>query len=337
MVNEIFPGIYVIPVPLPDNPLKLLNAYLIKGDSRHLLIDTGFNHPDCLQALTRAFQQLKVPVQQLDIFITHLHSDHCGLAGEFPPSETRTIWASKEDAEAINLLATESELWHQFMCSWRQHGCDEETITALQTNHPGKKYAPTQKTNFTLVKEGDTLQYGGYNLQVLDVPGHTPGHLALYIPEKKILFGGDLILQNITPNISYWETMDDALASYFNSLNKVSRLDIACTLPGHRAVIHDTQGRIAELKKHYVDRLEETCTILASGGAMTATDVASKMQWHIKYDTWKDIVPAQRWFAINEALSHLEHLVNTGRVSKQERDGVIYFIATPHYHHEQTR
>ena len=207
MINEVFPGIYTIPVPLPENPLKSLNAYLIKGCDRHLLIDTGFNHPDCLRALMQAFQQLDVPVEQLDIFITNLHSDRCGLVGEFPASETRAIWASKEDANTINFLATQPALWHEFMGSWRRHGCDEETILALYANHPGKKYPPAQKTNFTIAKEGDILQYGGYELHVLDVPRHTPDHLALCNPERKFLFGGDLILDKITPHIAHWETM----------------------------------------------------------------------------------------------------------------------------------
>ena len=46
-MKEIIPNIYSIPVPLPNNPLKELNAYLIKGPDRSLLIDTGFNLPEC--------------------------------------------------------------------------------------------------------------------------------------------------------------------------------------------------------------------------------------------------------------------------------------------------
>ncbi|MGL4667732.1 MAG: MBL fold metallo-hydrolase [Saezia sp.] len=329
MVNEVFPNIYTIEVPLPHNPLKALNAYVIKGEDRHLLIDTGFNDPQCFQALIRGLQQAKVPIEQLDIFITHLHADHCGLAASFPPSESRIVWASAEDSAIINDMVTKPELWDEFIFSLHQHGCDENTLSALTTHHPAKKYAPSEKINFTIAKEGDLLRYGSYEMQVLEVPGHTPGHLALYLPEVKILFGGDHILAKITPNIAYWPTMKDALASYLESLDKVYKLDIKCTLPSHRTFITDTHTRIAELKKHTEVRLQEICDILKSGHSMTATEVATKMHWHIKYDTWEDINPAQRWFAINEALSHLEHLVNIGKLSKEERDGKFYFKLLP--------
>ena len=41
-VEEVYPGIFRIPVGLPHNPLKELNSYFIPGRDRNLLIDTGF-------------------------------------------------------------------------------------------------------------------------------------------------------------------------------------------------------------------------------------------------------------------------------------------------------
>ena len=56
MPQQIIPNLYRIPVPLPGNPLKELNAYLIRGKDRCLLVDTGFRQDPCRQAL---FSQLK--------------------------------------------------------------------------------------------------------------------------------------------------------------------------------------------------------------------------------------------------------------------------------------
>ena len=50
-VVEILPGIFRLPIPLPRNPPRELNAYLIRGRDRSLLIDTGFRLPECRQAL----------------------------------------------------------------------------------------------------------------------------------------------------------------------------------------------------------------------------------------------------------------------------------------------
>ena len=43
MIECILPNIYRIEIPLPKNPLKALNSYLIKDPRRNLLVDTGFN------------------------------------------------------------------------------------------------------------------------------------------------------------------------------------------------------------------------------------------------------------------------------------------------------
>lgn len=66
-------------MPLPGNPLKNLNAYLIQGP-RNLLVDTGFRQEECRTALTAGLAELGVDMASTDIFLTHLHSDHAGLA-----------------------------------------------------------------------------------------------------------------------------------------------------------------------------------------------------------------------------------------------------------------
>jgi glyoxylase-like metal-dependent hydrolase (beta-lactamase superfamily II) len=82
LYEKILPDIYRIEVPLPKSPLKALNSYLVKGDGRYLLIDTGLNRKECKQALFSGLDELHVDLTKTDIFITHLHSDHMGLAGD---------------------------------------------------------------------------------------------------------------------------------------------------------------------------------------------------------------------------------------------------------------
>ena len=80
MLTKVAENIYRKTVPLPNNPLRDINAYIITGE-RTLLIDTGFNRPECEAALQSAFDELGI--KETDLFITHLHSDHCGLIGKF--------------------------------------------------------------------------------------------------------------------------------------------------------------------------------------------------------------------------------------------------------------
>ena len=80
--EEICKNIYRIPVRLTGNPLKELNSYLIKDPDRSLLIDTGFRRSECREDLLAGLAELGVYLEDIDIFLTHLHSDHSGLAAE---------------------------------------------------------------------------------------------------------------------------------------------------------------------------------------------------------------------------------------------------------------
>jgi hypothetical protein len=48
MAEEIFPNLFREEIPLPQNPLKAINSYVIKDAGRFLMIDTGMNRPECL-------------------------------------------------------------------------------------------------------------------------------------------------------------------------------------------------------------------------------------------------------------------------------------------------
>lgn len=86
MIEQVSPGIYRIEVPLPQNPLLWLNSYFIRGTAagggRNLLIDTGFNQPQCREAQAAARLELGFGMDDTDIFLTHAHSDHTGLVQE---------------------------------------------------------------------------------------------------------------------------------------------------------------------------------------------------------------------------------------------------------------
>ncbi|MFR8761826.1 MAG: MBL fold metallo-hydrolase, partial [Megasphaera lornae] len=77
------PDIYRIEVTLPHNPLQYLNSYVIKGKTRNLVIDTGFNLPICRSDLCGGLQALQVDLRRTDLFLTHLHADHTGLVHLF--------------------------------------------------------------------------------------------------------------------------------------------------------------------------------------------------------------------------------------------------------------
>ena len=96
--KQIKDNIYVFPIVLPDNPLKWLNCYAIKGRAgeRSLLIDSGFNRPECLEALCCGMASLGLEPENTDVFFTHLHADHTGNAHALEELGCRLIMGRKE-------------------------------------------------------------------------------------------------------------------------------------------------------------------------------------------------------------------------------------------------
>jgi glyoxylase-like metal-dependent hydrolase (beta-lactamase superfamily II) len=323
-MEEVAAGLYRIEVPLPQNPLKMLNAYLVRGGERSLLVDTGFNRPECREALYGALDQLGARRGKLDLFITHLHADHCGQAAELASAPDAVTYASQGDGERINMMTGGVSFWREISRGMEEHGCDRELLRALESDHPAMRFSPSAYINFTSVSEGELLRYGDYTLQVLSMPGHTPDHLALYEPERKFLFAGDLILGDITPNIPRWRDMPDALGTYLQSLDRASGLDIALTLTGHRSLVRDTPGRIVELRAHHARRLDEARRAL-NGGSLTAYEVAAEMTWSMRGIVWEEFPAPQKWFAVNEALAHLDYLVARGEAAREKKGDFVRF------------
>ena len=138
---------------------------------------------------------------------------------------------------------------------------------------------------------------------------------------------GDNILFDITPNITMWPHMPNALGRYLESLEKVRALPVRLALPGHRHTA-DLGERIQALFTHHRNRVGETLAILQREPGLTAYETASRMHWDIKAASWAEFPLNQKWFATGEALAHLEYLMEEGQVTREPgRDGVSRYVA----------
>ena len=153
MLEKLAENLYQKTVLLPNNPLRYINVYIITGE-RNLVIDTGFNRPECAEALEDAFKELGIT--EVDLFITHLHSDHCGLIGKFA-SEGSTIYASETDGELIN-FEVGNLYWRMLDDLFIKYGFPPANFGRNTDIHPGRKYCHDVRVNFTYVKDGDVLR-----------------------------------------------------------------------------------------------------------------------------------------------------------------------------------
>ncbi len=313
MFEKVLEDIYRIDIPLPRNPLKRLNSYLIKGTKRNLLIDTGFNRRECKEALIAALAELNVTMDNTDIFITHLHSDHAGLASAIMTENTK-VYCGEKDGKILSICGTQM-YWTDLAKSFIKSGLKTSLQEAIEA-HPGYKFRPEGGIDYIFLKEGDVLSVGKYNLKCIETPGHTPGHMCLYDEDKKLFFSGDHILGDITPVICIERGMDMPLTFYLQSLEKVEKLKIETVLVAHRNMLADVYGRIAELKKHHENRLLEVIGILKKG-PMDAYETAQFMTWDISCKTWEEFPPSQKWFATGEAFAHMQHLWHLGKLERR--------------------
>ncbi len=320
MVTELLKNIYRIEVPLPDNPLLLLNSYLIRGDDRSLIIDTGFNRPECREALMSAVEELHVDFDSTDIFLTHLHADHSGQIFSLK-TDKNTAYAQELDAKIVNLLREES-YWQHIYDAFYRAGLRIPMKDAI-AGHPGVMWQNSGVVDFTYIEDGQVLKFGEYELRCVVTPGHSPGHTCLYDERNGILFAGDMILGDITPNLCYEMGLDDPLTEYVKSLRIVESLDIRHIFVGHREMTENAYSRIASLRVHHTNRCAEALQMLKLHGPMTSWDAAAHMTWDIDAKDWESFPLSQKWFATGEADAHFVFLNHNGKVRLHyDDDGV---------------
>ena len=320
MLKQVAENIYQTQIPLPENPLRYINVYIIKGEDKTLVVDTGFNRPECEAALMEALGELGV--QKADLFITHLHSDHCGLISKYG-DQGWTIYAGETDGELMNFEAG-NLYWRMLDDLFIKFGFPKADFGRNTDIHPGRTWCHPHPVKFAYVKDGDVLEYGGYKFRVIETPGHTPGHMCLYDEANRRLICGDPILGLITPNITIELSLENPLQAYLESLAKVDVLEVDELLTTHGIPVDDMHQRIAELYHHHEVRLAEVVKILGDEWK-NAYETARDMTWEIDCRNWDEFPAPQKWFATGEAISHLQYLYFTGKVDREEQNGVYHY------------
>jgi glyoxylase-like metal-dependent hydrolase (beta-lactamase superfamily II) len=330
MIEEIATNLYRMEIPLPLNPLKSINSYVVKAPERTLVIDTGMDQEECLKAMQNGLNRLGVDLRRTDFFITHFHIDHFGLLSDLRTDQS-VVYFNKPDAASVDRIRS-GHYWDDLIHFTGMNGFPDEELREAFRHHPGYSSKFEDPSSFKILEDGDLLSIGQYKFKCVKTAGHTRGHMCLHEPDKKIFLSGDHILNDITPLIQLRSDEWNPLKKYLESLDKVSELDVELILPGHRSIFRNLKERINELKMHHRSRVKEITSALG-GGYSTAYQVASRIRWDITCNSW-DLFPAmQKWFAVGEVIAHLKYLEEEGHVRKEMgRQGILYFLNCPDQH-----
>ena len=185
--------------PLPW-ALDHVHCYAVDDAEGWTLIDCGLGTPGTGRRWVEALARLGNPhVRRL--VITHYHPDHIGastrLAELTGAAGDRAGQArSRADGRTPGSIPSSAERFGRYLVA---HGMPVDDAERSVDEEDELPIAPVEPTH--LVDEGDTLDLAGEPFDVLVMPGHADGHIVLLGRRSGRMFGGDVLLNEITPNV----------------------------------------------------------------------------------------------------------------------------------------
>jgi glyoxylase-like metal-dependent hydrolase (beta-lactamase superfamily II) len=327
-VEEVTSGIWSIPVPIPNNPLRYVLSYLIEHRSGFLMVDTGWDHPDSWRALTAGLRECQIPLPAITaVMITHGHPDHHGLSRAV--REQSGAWIGMHEREDA-FLASHGDwavMRDRLQTYLRLCGAPPEHLAefAASRNAGGQPDPMARADRF--IAHGDRIDVPGLDLRAIWTPGHSPGHLCFHDAARGLLLTGDHVLPRITPNISVYDMMTGPLDEYLRSLAELRGISPDEVLPAHEYRFTDLDARLDDLAAHHQERLDEVASALHSvPGGQPAWQVAMRVSWS---RPWDQLSAFPRQAALGEVVAHLRHLESQGRAGYIDADGTALWRAIP--------
>jgi glyoxylase-like metal-dependent hydrolase (beta-lactamase superfamily II) len=324
-VERVRPGVWSIPVPIPNNPLRYVLVYAFETDEGVYLVDAGWNTDDAFDTLAAGLGVLGGSVADVrGVMVTHIHPDHYGLAGRVRESSGAWVALHPADAALIPDRYEEPEsLLTRVGATLRQWGAPPEEVEGLTyASMPVRQFVSLVKPD-VLLEDGDKPEVPGWDLQAIWTPGHSPGHLSFWEPRHRLMLTGDHVLPRITPNISFHpQAGDDPLGSFLQSLEKLQPYDSDEVLPAHEHRFVGLPARLGELVEHHEHRFAEVIDAVRAGQD-TAWEVAGRMQWS---RSWDRIEGFMRRAAVAEAMAHIRALERRGVLRAMDGEPVRYEV-----------
>lgn len=336
-VTERLPGIYEIKLYQGTNEIRI---FLVAGKhgQKSLLIDTGYQTQENREILNQVLEELNIRYHDLDVFLTHKHHDHTGLASYFAkqgatifmnPAEDRHPYdclyysqgtkSIEEQTKVLNRVGVTAErtpsVWNCF-----------KEFNAYCQNAVSEASIKTVAFPYTSIGQGQLFSYGDYSFQTISLPGHTLGQLGLYEQNHHIVFSGDHIIVGIVPIVGTSYVNEHLLEQYFRSLDQFKAQYRTCTIyPAHGDSFSNAAPIAANITSAYRKKLLEIQHLLTnSAEALTVQEVAFRI-----YGIYNLPTDANSFFKIKMMLSKtfscLEYLYDQKYCDRMEQDGMLFY------------
>jgi glyoxylase-like metal-dependent hydrolase (beta-lactamase superfamily II) len=328
-MKQVLPGIYQITLTLSGFNPGSVNTYLIETPNGFTSIDTGWDSPPSLQSMQQQLAEIGAGFADIkQVILTHCHIDHMGLVVRLKQSYPVKLYLHEKEIELIKIRFTGGDnflpLTDKFLQS---HGFPAAELTPPEVQLPIPLNLSSIQPD-VLLHGDEIIPVGQYNLRVVNTPGHTPGHIALYEPAKKFLFSGDMLLPTIATNAAlHVQHIPYPLQKYLDSLRTLRQLDIETVLPGHEHVFFNAHKRIDELIRDHEQKSQKILKVFADGKPKTAYEVSRilAVSARTKTNVWATLTGWDQRFAVLQTIAHLETLRFNHKLDKEATNGIDYY------------
>lgn len=276
--STVAPGVVAFAARTPTLlPATHTNSYAL-GEREILLVEPATPYEDERREWLEWARGLAASGRELlGLFLTHHHGDHVGGAAFFGAELGLPLWAHRLTADRL----------------------------------PGLRIDRLLDEGEDIVLDGPAAQ----RWRVLHTPGHAPGHLCLFEPERRQVIVGDMVASVGTILI---EPGDGDMTEYLAQLERLAELGDSTALPAHGGPIPNASGHFRYYIRHRLLRESKVLAALEAAGRSGASP--EDLLPSAYSDTPKDVWP----LAALSVRAHLEKLIREGR---GRTDGSRYFAS----------
>jgi glyoxylase-like metal-dependent hydrolase (beta-lactamase superfamily II) len=295
-----------LPIPFEDG---LVNVFLFVDGDEVDLLDCGMNAEESLERIRSALSDLGGR-RLRKLVVTHIHPDHYGAAGILAGPGMADLYLHRLEVPLVHPRYVDME---QLVIEVRKYllvngvPAGEAEVLSNSQRALSQVVAPAEAA--VQLDGAETLSMGRTSVRVEWTPGHSPGHICLWSADSGLLFAGDHMLPELSPNIGlHPQSTPDPLHEYLDGLRRLAAYQPRLVLPSHGRPFTDAAGRVDMLVAHHRKRMERVVSIVGEG-ELTAWEVALQLWGH------RDNLYEKR-LALQEGLAHLQALAVEGLLEK---------------------
>ncbi len=300
--------------------LRHVHIHALVHDGKVALFDTGMNVPESIQALDEALSTLGKTTKDIDqIFLTHFHADHCGIAGRIQELSGAVVRLSATDEKRLQYNSREEDLAEQARNFYLSQGLPQKAMDTLI-----KLMAVFREATIPFRVDSHLEPHDRHTLGNKIAGGHRrPGSHG----------GTDVFLFSRRTNPAGRGSRPSRHHSQSEPRHLPARLPPAPELPSiprshpgpsrpdglprPRRPFPDLGKRVDEIKEHHAERIWPVLEAL-KGTGKTAFEVSGNI-----FGT--DLPEFDQFLALNETYVHLVELMDNGFVVAVERDGLVVY------------